>query len=143
MRRWDQPDLEAERLQFPGPVMGRRTGLHRHLARRQLGKERDEPAAREFAHDDDLALRVDGVNLKDLLRQIEPNPCDSGEIPDRLAHGRLPFRWVDDNDHLGTPMPFGALSTPSIPALKPRGSRSASSRKDRLSVASQFENLGD
>ena len=36
------------------------------------------------------------------------------EIPDRLAHGRLPFRWVDDNDHLGTLMPFGAPSTPSF-----------------------------
>ncbi len=23
-----------------------------------------------------------------------------------------PFRWVDDNDRLGTLMPFGALSTP-------------------------------
>jgi hypothetical protein len=32
----------------------------------------------------------------------------------RLAHGRLPFRWVDDNDHLGTLMPFGAPSTPSF-----------------------------
>jgi hypothetical protein len=27
--------------------------------------------------------------------------------------GRLPFRWVDENDHLGTMIPFGALSTPS------------------------------
>ena len=114
MRRWDQPDLEAERLQFPGPVMGRRTGLHRHLARRQLGKERDEPAAREFAHDDDLALRVDGVNLKDLLRQIEPNPCDSGEIPDRLAYGRLPSDGFLTTTSLAQSMPFGAPSTPSF-----------------------------
>src|SRR5271165_1918181 len=49
-----------------------------------------EPAARELARQHDLAFRVDGVNLKDLLRQIEPNPRDSGQIPDRLAHGRLP-----------------------------------------------------
>jgi hypothetical protein len=26
----------------------------------------------------------------------------------------FPFRWVDDNDHLGTLMPFGAPSTPSF-----------------------------
>src|ERR1700721_1924361 len=54
------------------------------------------------------------ANLKHPLRQIETNPRDSRQIPDRLAHGRLPFRWVDDNDHLGTLMPFGASSTPSF-----------------------------
>jgi hypothetical protein len=54
------------------------------------------------------------VNLKHPLRQIETNPRDSRQIPDRLTHGRLPFRWVDDNDHLGTLMPFGAPSTPSF-----------------------------
>ncbi|HJZ18198.1 MAG TPA: hypothetical protein VJ251_22600, partial [Stellaceae bacterium] len=42
---------------------------------------------------------------------IETNPRDSRQIPDRLAHGRLPFRWGFDNDHLGTLMPFGAPST--------------------------------
>jgi hypothetical protein len=54
------------------------------------------------------------VNLKRVLRQIEPDPRDSRQIPDRLAHRRLPFGWVDDNDHLGTLMPFGAPSTPSF-----------------------------
>jgi hypothetical protein len=54
------------------------------------------------------------VNLKHPLRQIETNPRDSRQIPDRLAHGRLPFRWGFDNDHLGTLMPFGAPSTPSF-----------------------------
>ena len=42
------------------------------------------------------------------------SPRDSRQIPARLAHGRLPFRWVDDNDHLGTLMPFGAPSTLSL-----------------------------
>jgi hypothetical protein len=51
------------------------------------------------------------VNLKHPLRQIETNPRDGRQIPDRLAHGRLPFRWGFDNDHLGTLMPFGAPST--------------------------------
>jgi hypothetical protein len=54
------------------------------------------------------------VNLKHPLRQIETNPRDSRQIPDRLAHGRLPFRWGFDNDHLGTQMPFGVPSTPSF-----------------------------
>ena len=67
----------------------------------------------ELARRYDLAPRVDGMNLKDHFRQIETNARDSGEIPDRLAHGRLPFRWSFDNDHLGTLMPFEAPSTPS------------------------------
>ena len=113
MRRRDQLHLVPERRQLPPPMMGRRASLHRNHARRQLGKERDQPAARQLARHHHIAFRVDGVNLKDLFRQIEPDPRDSGQIPDRLAHGRLPFRWVDDNDHLGTMMPFGAPSTPS------------------------------
>ena len=100
--------------QCPPPMMPRRAGLHRHHARRQLGEERNQLAAREFAHHNDLALRLDCVNLKHPLRQIETNPRDSRQILDRLAHGRLPFRWGSDNDHLGTLMPFGAPSTPSF-----------------------------
>jgi hypothetical protein len=100
--------------QRPPPMMRRGARLHRHHARRQFGEERDQPAAREFARHNDLALRVDCVNLKHPLRQIETNPRDSRQIPDRLAHGRLPFRWGFDNDHLGTLMPFGAPSTPSF-----------------------------
>jgi hypothetical protein len=79
-------------------------------------------AAREFARHNDLALRVNCVNLKHPLRQIETDPRDSRQIPARLAHGRLPFRWVDDNDHLGTLMPFGAPSTPSFPNGAANGS---------------------
>src|SRR5208283_3188679 len=78
------------------------------------GEERDQLAARELARHNDLALRIDRMNLKHPLRQIETNSRDSSQIPDRLAHGRLPFSWVDDNDHLGTLMPFGAPSTPSL-----------------------------
>src|ERR1700733_1571515 len=70
-------------------MMRRGARLHRHHARRQLGEERDKLAAREFARHNDLALRVDRVNLKHPLRQIETNPRDSRQIPDRLAHGRL------------------------------------------------------
>jgi hypothetical protein len=95
-------------------MMRRGARLHRHHARRQLGEKRDQLAAREFARYNDLAPRVEGVNLKHPLRQIETNLRDSRQIPDRLAHGRLPFGWVDDNDHLGTLMPFGAPSTPSF-----------------------------
>ena len=74
----------------------------------------DEVAARELARNNNLATGVDGVDLKAPLRQVQTDPRDSRKIPDRLAHGRLPFRWGFDNDHLGTLMPCGARSTPSI-----------------------------
>ena len=115
MRGRDQPHLDAERQQLPPPVMRRRAGLHRHHTLREVREKRGEPAARELARHHDLAFRVDGVNLKNLLRQIEPNARDRGQFLNRLAHGRLPFRWGFDNDHLGTLMPFGAPSTPSLP----------------------------
>jgi hypothetical protein len=57
------------------------------------------------------------VNLKDPLRQIEPNARDRAQFLNRLALGRLPLRWGFDNDHLGTMMPFGAPSTSSFQAL--------------------------
>jgi hypothetical protein len=53
------------------------------------------------------------MGLERVLRQIEPDAPDSGEIRDRFAHGRLRFGWVDDNDHLGALTRFGAPSTPS------------------------------
>jgi hypothetical protein len=51
-------------------------------------------AKRELARDDDLALRADGVSLKDVFRQIETNPRDRRQFSARLAHGRLPFSAV-------------------------------------------------
>jgi hypothetical protein len=114
MRRRNEPHFVSKFDQRPPPMMRRGARLHRHHARRQLDEERDQLAAREFARHNDLALRVDCVNLKHSLRQIETNPRDSQQIPDRLAHGRLPFRWGFDNDHLGTLMPFVAPSTPSF-----------------------------
>jgi hypothetical protein len=89
--------------------------------------------SRQLAHNHDLALRVDGVNLKSVLAQIEPDPRDNTRIPDKLVHGRLPFRWGFDNDHLGTLMPFGAPSTPSweakIPMERNGQGRAAARRK--------------
>src|SRR5208337_1890658 len=94
--------------------MRRRAGLHRHDARSELGDELRQRAAPQLARDDDLAPRVDAVDLERVLRQIEPNPRYKQQFSDRLAHGRLPFRWVGDNDHLGTLMPFGAPSTLTV-----------------------------
>ena len=77
MRGRQQPNFMPELDQRPPPMMRRGARLHRHHARRQLGEERDELAAREFAHHNDRARRIDGVNLKHPLRQIQTNPRDS------------------------------------------------------------------
>jgi hypothetical protein len=75
-------------------MMRRRARLHRHHARRQLGEERDQLAARELARHNDLALRLDRVNLKHPLRQIETNPRDSRQIPDTLPMDGFPSDGV-------------------------------------------------
>ena len=115
MRGRQQPNFMPELYQSPPPMMRRGARLHRHHAWRQRGEKRDELGAPELAGNNDLAIGVDRVDLKDPLRQIQTDPRDASKIPDRLAHGRLPFRWGFDNDHLGTLMPFGAPSTPSFP----------------------------
>ena len=118
--RWrQQPHFMPELHQRPPPMMRRGARLHRHHARRQRGEKRDELVACELARHHDLALRVDRVNLKDPLRQIETNSRDSRQIPDRLAHGRLPFRWGFDNDHLGTLMPLGAVAVGTLITERP------------------------
>ena len=79
---------------FSGTLLGRGVEMNR------VG---DKLASPELARRHDFALPVDGVNLKDLFLQIDPNPRDSCEIPIRLAYGRLPSdglmtttSWRDD-----------------------------------------------
>jgi hypothetical protein len=69
----------------PFSVMRRRARLHRHFAHRQLLEERQYSAPPQLARRDHFALRVDGVNLKHVLRQIDANARDSFQILDRLA----------------------------------------------------------
>jgi hypothetical protein len=53
------------------------------------------------------------MNLKDILRQIDADARDRFQILDRLAHGRLPLRWVGDNNHLATSDAVRAPPAPS------------------------------
>ena len=76
MCRRNEPHFMSKFDQRPPPMMPRRARLHRHHARRQLGEQRDQLATHEFARHNDLALRVDRVNLKHPLRQIESDPRD-------------------------------------------------------------------
>ena len=119
MRGRQQPNFMPELYQSPPPMMRRGARLHRHHAWRQRGEKRDELGAPELAGNNDLAIGVDRVDLKDPLRQIQTDPRDASKIPDRLAHGRLPFRWGFDNDHLGTLMPFGAVAVGTEITLRP------------------------
>jgi hypothetical protein len=87
--RWrQQPNFMPELHQRPPPMMRRSARLHRHRARRQRCEKRDELGAPELARNNDLAIGVDGVDLKDPLRQIQTDSRDRRQIQDRLAHGR-------------------------------------------------------
>jgi len=74
---------------------------------------RCRPLSKNPANDDRLSLLVDAANLKNGLRQIEPEPRESGKMFVKLRHGRLPFRGVSDNIQLGTLDAVGAPSNPS------------------------------
>ena len=95
-------------------MMGRRARFHRHHTPRKLGEKANKPAAGELARHHDLTVRVDGVNLKGPLRQIEPDALTELNFWIDLPMDGLPSDGVSTNDHLGTLMPFGAPSTPSF-----------------------------
>src|SRR4030095_14820987 len=69
--RRHQPDLVTERLQFTRPVMGRGTCFNTDQTRRQLLEERQHITALQLTAKDYIALRIDTVNLKDRLCDIE------------------------------------------------------------------------
>ena len=54
-----------------GPVMRRRAGFDANEARRQLLKERQHISALQLTTKDHLTIRVNAMNLKDRLRDIE------------------------------------------------------------------------
>ena len=79
--------------------MGRSTSLHPDAAGRRLGEERKHLASAQLARHRRLALTLDRMHLKKVLRQVDPNP-------DKGLHGRLPY----PRPALVTPwhlMPFG------------------------------------
>jgi len=74
----------AELDQFARPVMRRAARLHANQARRQLGKEWQHLRSSKRLADNDLTGRINAVNLKNALGQIE---ADCGNLHD----GWLPF----------------------------------------------------
>jgi len=67
VRRRHDADLMAERRQLPRPEMRPRAGLHPDEAGITMRKEVQNLAAAELALQHDRALRVDSVDLKDVL----------------------------------------------------------------------------
>jgi hypothetical protein len=62
----------AQLSQLACPVMRRGTRFHAHQTRRQRLEERYHLAAPQLLPDDHLLVRVDAVNLMDVLGEIKP-----------------------------------------------------------------------
>ena len=72
----------AELDQFARPVMCGGASFHPDQAMRELGEVRQDFGPPQRPAHKDLALRVDAVDLEDVLRQIEADGAN-------LCHGRL------------------------------------------------------
>jgi len=98
----------AEPLEFARPMVRGCAGLDPYDAPRQLLEERQDVPALELAADDHVPFRVDAVDLKDRLRDIET------DCRHRL-HARLPRgRARPIGDHFdGTYVPVEEPSTAS------------------------------
>jgi hypothetical protein len=71
--------------------MVRRTArFHSNQTWRQRSEEPQQLAAPNRLGDNQKALGIEAVNLKNILGDIEPDDRDRRQILDRLAHGRLP-----------------------------------------------------
>ncbi len=62
----------TELSDLPRPVMGRRAGLHSDKAWRELAEKLDDLTATKLPREDDLAGRVDAVQLKEFLARSMP-----------------------------------------------------------------------
>jgi len=69
--RWHQAHLMAQLRQLARPMVRRGTGLHADQAWRQSLEERRNLAAAKLLSDDDLLGRVNAVNLKHVLGDIQ------------------------------------------------------------------------
>jgi len=75
--RRHQPHLVAKLREFARPIMGRRAGLQADKTWRQRFEECQHLAAPKLLPDDDLLGRVDPVNLKHVLGDIQ---ADRGDL---------------------------------------------------------------
>src|SRR5271169_3439876 len=69
--RRHQPHAVSERFELARPMMRRRTGFDTNQARRKLLEQRQNVAPLQLPTDDHFAFRVDAVNLKNRLGDVE------------------------------------------------------------------------
>ena len=93
--RRDQPHIVAELQNLPAPVVGARTGLHRHHASLLRAENVQQPLPAQLPAERDRAVRPSTMKLKAALRQINR---DDGN----LFHGCLLLQGVELQHHLGT-----------------------------------------
>jgi hypothetical protein len=72
--------------------MGRPAGLKPDKAGRQRSEEFQQLVSPDRLGHDNAPHRVNAVDLKNVLGQIEANGRDFRQIGDRLFHGRRSFR---------------------------------------------------
>src|ERR1700688_3539590 len=73
---WHQPNGVAKCLEFARPMMRRGASFDTDQARRQLLEECQHVAPLELTTEGDIALRIDAVNLKNRLRDVETDCRD-------------------------------------------------------------------
>ena len=72
----------AQLLKLAGPVVGARAGLHANEARRQAGNEFKQLGSLDLGLDQQsLPGRIDPMNGKHVLGQIDPNRYDTHGLP--------------------------------------------------------------
>jgi hypothetical protein len=93
-----------ELLELACPLVRRCARFHANEARRQIGKEIKNLRSTNTPADHHRAIRIDAVNLKYRLRNIDTNCAN-------FAHGRLPSMWfVSTQPPYGTSMPQSGRS---------------------------------
>src|SRR5579863_2001231 len=74
--RWHQAYGMAKRLELARPMMRRGASFNTDQAWWELLKECQYVAPLELTADNDVALRIDAMNLKDRLRDVETDCCN-------------------------------------------------------------------
>ena len=100
LTRRHQPHLVAKFPQFPCPMVSRGTSFHADQARRKLGKELQDLAAAQLTTDNNLALLINAMHLKNVLRDIQTDRTN-------LFHGWFPSCGSNDTAFWHIAMPVG------------------------------------
>jgi hypothetical protein len=95
-------------LELASPVMGAAAGVHPDKAGWQVDKESDNLVAFELLLGHGLAMRIDSVDLEDILREVDASVGD--------LHGGRPFRfkWLINAAPVALRCRLGGASIPLI-----------------------------